>query len=954
VTSFRELLTLLPCSSWEDLSTSCRGEEAEGLLAAWSALWHPRLLAAAGSTPAWHGAEDPPEDVTDALVIIPPVSESLVSVAWMDRAEGDAVAVIRGIVQRDRLLAAALGHLDAMASSADTQVADPASLDADLVADFLALGFGYLMVESLTQEMHSASYMDHDRFGELLPEAARAAVGGDQEKAREGLSGLFDLLLEARDHHYPVDAYLIDLTLIAPTTLGRGLQDELAAVARFGTPANLVMSAETVERMAARQPDSLAVIREGVQGDTLAVLGGLDADEPEPQWTPEQLLDSILRARRIYTDHLGAAVTFYASRAAALWPTLPAILSRCGFDGALHMALDGSKIPRPEQCKIRWEGLDGSTLDALATVPLDARQAESFLEFSHRMSHSMDRDYVATICLAHWPGQASCWYDDLRRVARYAPVLGRFMTLADYFSTTQTPDLVSQFEPDQYHFRGLTEEVAAGTKDPISRHARAERRRNDVAAARAIEAMTALAGRPSDHSAACEDSPPPLRDALSSLAGQLAQGQNAAPQGTLAVNPWSHPRVVHGAALSADIRPPAGPGASLSGGSMTDVPALGFAWLGPVGSDASEAGRGRGSADAPVADGHVLRNEFFEITVSPRSGGIQAVHEYDRRGNQLSQQIAFHNGTAQVDSPGAEDPAGGSYSRMVASSVEVTAGGSITGEITSEGQLLDGAGQRLAGYRQITRLSRGSRIVELEIELQPDRLPQGDPWSDYYALRVAWPDEFAELGRSLMMMRHATTRSHFQAAQFVTVQSGGRSLVILPGGLPYHRTSGPRMLDTLLVVRGESARRFSLSLGIGIDHPMSAACDLLAPPGAFCVGAAQPASGSAGWLLHVDQRRVVVTHLEPIWPAADGSEVEEPAKAHPPSGATGRTATGFRLRLLETEGRSGRVRVSTFRPVREAIQTDFLGHTLAALPIDENGIMVDLSPYEWVQMEAEW
>jgi hypothetical protein len=99
---------------------------------------------------------------------------------------------------------------------------------------------------------------------------------------------------------------------------------------------------------------------------------------------------------------------------------------------------------------------------------------------------------------------------------------------------------------------------------------------------------------------------------------------------------------------------------------------------------------------------------------------------------------------------------------------------------------------------------------------------------------------------------------------------------------------------------------------------------------------------------------VVVTHLEPIWPAADCSAGEEPAGSHPPSGAIGRIATGFRLRLLETEGHSGRVRVSTFRPVREAIQTDFLGDTLAALPIDENGIMVDLSPYEWVQIEAEW
>ena len=43
---YQELIILLPCHSLEDFPTYHEGDDAHSLLASWSALWHPALLAA--------------------------------------------------------------------------------------------------------------------------------------------------------------------------------------------------------------------------------------------------------------------------------------------------------------------------------------------------------------------------------------------------------------------------------------------------------------------------------------------------------------------------------------------------------------------------------------------------------------------------------------------------------------------------------------------------------------------------------------------------------------------------------------------------------------------------------------------------------------------------------------------------------------------------------------------
>ena len=50
---YKDLIVLLPCSGLESLTLQRSSSEAEELLAGWSALYHPALIAGAGKTPRW-------------------------------------------------------------------------------------------------------------------------------------------------------------------------------------------------------------------------------------------------------------------------------------------------------------------------------------------------------------------------------------------------------------------------------------------------------------------------------------------------------------------------------------------------------------------------------------------------------------------------------------------------------------------------------------------------------------------------------------------------------------------------------------------------------------------------------------------------------------------------------------------------------------------------------------
>jgi alpha-mannosidase len=208
--------------------------------------------------------------------------------------------------------------------------------------------------------------------------------------------------------------------------------------------------------------------------------------------------------------------------------------------------------------------------------------------------------------------------------------------------------------------------------------------------------------------------------------------------------------------------------------------------------------------------------------------------------------------------------------------------------------------------------------------------------------------------RGIGLARQPTQAMRFEAPHFVEVGNDQRRITILNGGLPYHQRSGSRMLDTLLIVAGETARTFRMGIGVDLAHPLPAALELLVPYEPLVARATCPRGAPSGWLLHVDAKNVVVTHCAPLVDAPPPGNDEQESHRSGISSPPGSHVCGFRIRLLETEGRAGRVFLSSFRNIASATRTNLRGESLADLSLDGGRVAMHVGSYEWLQIEARW
>jgi len=893
------------------------GDDAHSLLASWSALWHPALIASAGQAPAWRRIEDPPSDVRERLIVVPSICVQRLPTGFAQRVKDEGGVLIRKTSSRDEILKAAL---EPLATPGNATEGVPCS------ADFLALGYCYLMIELLTRQMRYSSNLDEAYFKGTVVAAASAAVEGNSELAREKLAACFSVLAEERDHYYPVDAFVLDLNLAANTTLGESLRAELAG------PSSLLIKADLLVEMAAKEPATLAALKEAVESGRVGLIGGEASEDRLPLLTHESLLAELRRGLSQYESLLGRRPAVYGRWRYGLTPHLPGILHKLGFKGALHAGFEEGKVPDGLQFKVRWEGLDGSAIDAIARTPLDASKPQTFLSYATKLGESMDADHVATLCLAHWPGQASPWMDDLRRISRYCAALGKWVTVDEYFAKTDQPGQLDRFEADRYRSPYLKQAIIRKQEDPISSP---ERYWQEQAARAAVDAMGTLAalvaGRVQGSGFRVQDG----QNAAEQLAVALTAANPSGAKGTLIINPCSFIRRVgvEGIAqtgLPTIERPVYA--AEVHGGqvrAVVDIPAFGFVHLSPGQPAAKE------KKPLLVADENVLRNEFFEAIINPKTGSLGSIHEYKTRGNRLTQQLALRSpGAKQKPGDTHKDPDEAAvYSVMACDSLETTIATATLGEIVTRGRLLDADGNRLAGFTQRYRLWLGCRVLHVEAELDPAEETKADPWNSYYCIRIAWADQLAELFRTVNETRQAVAEQRFESPHYVDLSSEKQSTTLLTGGLTFHRRHGDALLDTLLITRSERERKFRFGIGIDLSHPMHDAIGLLQPP-IVVPNVPQPASGNSGWLLHLSSRNVIATSLTPL---------EE----------NGRLA-GFRARLLETAGRPANLLLTAFRAIKSAGTVDFLGQPLADCVLEDGKVKLDLAAHEWVEVVARW
>ncbi len=265
--------------------------------------------------------------------------------------------------------------------------------------------------------MRYSTNLDELHFNNLAVTGAKAAAAGNETEARDQLTACFDLLAQERDHYYAVEAYIVDVTLLASTTLGDPLRRQLEQE----VPTNVFITAELLEQMHHAAPESLAALRAGVAAGRVGLIGGDSSEGRVTLQSCETVRHQLLEGLNVFDHLVGARPTVYGRRRFGLSVLHPQLLGRLGYHGVLHSALGDGRYPEGSQLKIRWEGPDRQPIDAIGRTPLNAAHAGPFLSLASKLGETMDMDHVATVCLAHWPGHVCSWYEDLRRTARTAP-----------------------------------------------------------------------------------------------------------------------------------------------------------------------------------------------------------------------------------------------------------------------------------------------------------------------------------------------------------------------------------------------------------------------------------------------------------------------------------------------------------------------------------------------------
>ncbi|MCG6156022.1 glycoside hydrolase family 38 N-terminal domain-containing protein [Rubinisphaera margarita] len=954
---------VLPSWHLEDVARETSENNAASVLNAYALGFHPAVLAAGRRVPAWKAAGALESPIADQVVLLPEASRGKVAADWLSKAEEAGTLVVNTTPDRTACLRELLKNprlreqLENRPHAAEGGQL-PESLDTILLAeDFMALGVVYLLTSLLSQAMYHYDNIQETRFDELLIDAAEEAVRGDAERARHFLQQACEQLLESREKFYPVDAHLIDLCLLTDTLS----PEDAESLASVDHTVNLLCSSEALERATEKQPEVLSSLRQSVHEGKLAVIGGERNDTPTPLLPIQTLRRQLERGMHDLEASLETHPQVWGRTTYGLSTQMPLLLRKFGIKHAFHLVLDDGIYPDEEQSHFLWEGRSGSTVHAVSRIPLSIEKASSVLKIPERLAEAMNHDHLACAILARWPKVKNPWFGDILGVQAYAPILGKFIGMSQFLEETDDSGHTSGYEQRFYLSPSLDHMTGRNEPDAITRFSTFWQIQNQLSVLSWLTATQQLFKKSEEDNPLTE-----LEDRLQSLAPKLRKpelktlsedvnvaaskaagtlsrqiaSRQSGPSGFVVFNPLAH---AHTRVLTFPVTDTTSPVPVVGGPvkflqiesdaayAAVELPACGFVTI------ASQPARQATTSKSkvPMAGEFFLQSEFFHVQIDPETGGVQRFRAHGSTENLLSERLVYRldgDGGGVARSASAGEPR---FSQMIADSITTTRTGPVVGEIEVRGRLVDPSRERvLANFTKRYRVYRGRRNLEISVSIDPQQLPAMLPDRSYYALRFAWGAAGASVKGSLQQSEFHAGERRLESTGPIEVEDEDHRLTFVPHHRPFHQRSGMRMLESLLIVHGESTRDFQFDVGLDVPQSAAFAEEVTVPP--VLVPAESVAAGQSAWLYHVNLPNVRLVH-------AVEEDVEDSEQGR-----------FFRFDFLETEGRHANARFSLFRKPKKAWEVDFLGKTQSELTIEDDTVRFECLPCDYLSIRVQF
>jgi alpha-mannosidase len=917
--------------------------------------------------PEWKRADQSSLDLENALIVCPESATKDLDQPLTERLELHRCLLLEGGEERDLLVEKILRTLECEASNIAVSISLPESSTGEpphpdlfgqpkvhvSVADFYSFGFAYLLVQALTRKVHYSSNLDLVVMADQVLSAAKAYLAGQADEAERWLQSCFDMLSQERDRYFNQSAYLIDLTLLANSTLGQPLSDQLDQA----QPQNLLGTANLLAQIQQNNPTAWEKLLTRQSSQQASVVGGLAQDRLHP-WHPLGTLHrDLIRGQSAYGDLQLPPPRVYSQFGSGMSIEMPSHLKSLGYKGAILHAFSDGHYPVTSQAKINWEASDTTAIDAINGSVLDAASCRSIFNAINELARQFDHHQIPTLVCAHWPMKASVAYRDFLNAARRTNAFGQWTTLENYFETTGFVYTHQNFTAADFRFElpKSSEQFASRSKSLQLQLVRNTRLESTISFGYVLEqagkSLKCSEDRMAEVSSIlselekllessdeitresiesqqkfqleCLASTAELRTKLATILAAILPRKKASTSITpshLVLNPYSGARRVNLVGLEGSYRKTEDNRiyeANTNGGVsnvIVDVPPMGIVLLQ---SSTSSEGLGglRKSGPHLASKGLLLANEFIECQVDPAKGYLRSIMLAKKRGGRLSGLPAI-----VVHDPGGKTVP--TYSSIRNAQSQIVENTPMNATIESVGELV--SDQSVLGRFELRfSMCRGARSVEVHLRMKLDRRSSGytNLWDGAPVWRTAWPSQAADLSTWRHGTKSKLKTTKFFAPELIEIDDAEHRIFLAFQGLALHRRIESTFLDTLLPVDEHGQVDQSWSIGVDWPRPFQSYLESLDEPWLVSDSGLPLTNGASLWFAQSNQPSVRL-------------EVQ------------GANENVVRVLLHETQGREVKSKLSFFRDVISASRVEHDGTEIESLEIENGQVSILTKPNE--------
>ena len=346
-----------------------------------------------------------------------------------------------------------------------------------------------------------------------------------------------------------------------------------------------------------------------------------------------------------------------------------------------------------------------------------------------------------------------------------------------------------------------------------------------------------------------------------------------------------------------------------------------------------------------------LKNDYIELRIDPTTGSVRRLTTYKSNavftngvlrqptlGNRFAWDLAMKlpEELRRLDSRSETDSYYG-YTIPAADRFEIISSGPGIGRFLIEGRMMTPTGEIAASFKQTISIRLKSRIVDVDVEIDPQTTPNGSPWDSYYACRFAWKDAFADIRGGVAASLIGTARDYLQAPECVDIRSEDTiGITILSAGLPYYKKVSDSRIDSILIPSGETRRRFRFGVGVDLEDPHLEALSYSdIPP--FILGNLPSPRRIATQFLTVADPNISILETTPLIEssAAHSNSSQRDEKLN-------ESFSGFQITLLETHSAETETTLRSLLPIKRVEAVNYLGDVTKETIDVKNGSTIPL------------